>query len=85
MAGFYSARSRTIPPLPWPNFAPPFSAVAITLFCAFPFRVADTAMRFGEEILWDGTGYRFDLVLSKNRMPFAAPIQPVFGLFLSTS
>ena len=22
--GFYSARSRTIPPLPWPNFAPPF-------------------------------------------------------------
>ena len=24
MAGFYSARSRTIPPLPWTNFAPPF-------------------------------------------------------------
>ena len=24
MAGFYSARSETIPPLPWPNFAPPF-------------------------------------------------------------
>lgn len=58
------------------------SAVAITLFCAFPFRVADTAMRFGEEILWDGTGYRFDLVLSKNRMPFAAPIQPVLGFFI---
>jgi hypothetical protein len=26
MAGFYTARSRTIPPLPWPSFAPPFSA-----------------------------------------------------------
>ena len=24
MAGFYSARSETIPPLPWPIFAPPF-------------------------------------------------------------
>ena len=24
MAGFYSARSENIPPLPWPNFAPPF-------------------------------------------------------------
>ena len=25
VAGFYAARSRTIPPLPWPTFAPPFS------------------------------------------------------------
>ena len=25
MAGFYSARGRTIPPLPWPTFAPPLS------------------------------------------------------------
>ena len=25
VAGFYTARSRTIPPLPWPTFAPPFS------------------------------------------------------------
>ncbi|MFW2448110.1 MAG: hypothetical protein ACN4E6_12375, partial [Qipengyuania pacifica] len=24
VAGFYSARSETIPPLTWPNFAPPF-------------------------------------------------------------
>ena len=28
MAGFYSARGRTIPPLPWPTFAPPLSALA---------------------------------------------------------
>ncbi|MHA7870552.1 MAG: FadR/GntR family transcriptional regulator [Salipiger thiooxidans] len=27
MAGFYAARSRTIPPPPWTNFAPPFSEV----------------------------------------------------------
>jgi hypothetical protein len=25
VAGFYAARSRIIPPLPWPSFAPPFS------------------------------------------------------------
>ncbi|WP_354435965.1 CBS domain-containing protein [Martelella mangrovi] len=25
MDGFYSARGRSIPPLPWPTFAPPFS------------------------------------------------------------
>src|SRR6056297_1033415 len=25
---FYAARSRLIPPLPWPTFAPPFSLVA---------------------------------------------------------
>ena len=25
MAGFYAARSRTIPPLPWSSFPPPFS------------------------------------------------------------
>ena len=25
MAGFYTARSRPIPPLPWQTFAPPFS------------------------------------------------------------
>ena len=29
MAGFYSARSETIPPLPWPNFAPPFPPVIV--------------------------------------------------------
>ena len=27
VAGFYAARSRTIPPLPWPTFAPPFSLI----------------------------------------------------------
>jgi len=25
VAGFYTARSRPIPPLPWQTFAPPFS------------------------------------------------------------
>ncbi len=28
MAGFYAARSGTIPPLPWTNFAPPLSLIA---------------------------------------------------------
>ena len=29
MAGFYTARSGTIPPLPWTNFAPPLSPMSI--------------------------------------------------------
>jgi hypothetical protein len=29
VAGFYAARSRTIPPLPWPSFAPPFSGMLL--------------------------------------------------------
>ena len=29
VAGFYSALSETIPPLPWPNFAPPFPTTLI--------------------------------------------------------
>lgn len=28
MAGFYSARGRTIPPLPWPTFPPPLSSAS---------------------------------------------------------
>ena len=28
MAGFYSARSSIMPPLPWPTFAPPLSVLA---------------------------------------------------------
>lgn len=29
MAGFYAARSGTIPPLPWTNFAPPLSPMSV--------------------------------------------------------
>ncbi|WP_180900573.1 SRPBCC domain-containing protein [Martelella soudanensis] len=31
MAGFYAARDRVIPPLPWPTFAPPFSALTMVM------------------------------------------------------
>ena len=31
MAGFYSARSWIIPPLPWPTFAPPLSDIDIVI------------------------------------------------------
>ena len=31
MAGFYTARSRPIPPLPWQTFALPFSLMAATI------------------------------------------------------
>ncbi|HEY9037564.1 MAG TPA: hypothetical protein VIN05_01285 [Roseovarius sp.] len=57
-------------------------AVAITLFCPFPFRVADTMLYFGKDILWDGTSYRFNLIISKTRRPFTAPILPIFGWFI---
>jgi len=32
--GFYAARSRVTPPLPWPTFSPPFSATAAIIFSA---------------------------------------------------
>lgn len=57
-------------------------AVAITLFCPFPLRVADTLLRFGQDILWDGAGYRFNLIISKTQRPFSAPVLPVFGWFI---
>lgn len=57
-------------------------AVAITLFCPFPFRVADTKLHFGREILWDESGYRFNLIVSKTQRPFHAPVIPVFGWFI---
>lgn len=57
-------------------------AVAITLFCPFPFRVADTFLHFGRVILWDGEGYRFNLIIQKTRRPFSAPVLPVFGWFI---
>lgn len=58
------------------------TAVAITLLCPFPFRVADTKIRFGRELLWDGTHYRFNLQISKSRRNFSAYVLPVFGFFI---
>jgi len=58
------------------------TAVAITLFCPFPLRVADTRLRFGRELLWDGEGYRFHLTVSKTGRLFTAPILPMFGFFI---
>lgn len=58
------------------------TAVALTLFCPFPLRVADTQMRFGQEILWTNEGYRFNLIISKSKRHFTAPILPVFSFFI---
>ncbi|WP_146180772.1 hypothetical protein [Thalassorhabdomicrobium marinisediminis] len=57
-------------------------AVAITLFCPFPLRVSDTRLRFGEEILWDGRQYQFDLTISKTGRAYRPYILPVFGFFI---
>ena len=32
MAGFYAARDNTMPPLPWPSIAPPFTALNLQRF-----------------------------------------------------
>ncbi|MCV2446903.1 hypothetical protein [Paracoccus sp. DMF] len=58
------------------------AAVAMTLFCPFPLRMADTAMFFGREITWDGQMYHFDIALSKSKRSYTAPILPVFGFFI---
>ncbi|WP_294928347.1 hypothetical protein [uncultured Paracoccus sp.] len=57
-------------------------AVAITLFSPFPLRAADTQLRFGDQILWDGGEYRFDLIVSKTQRRFVALVIPVFGWFI---
>lgn len=57
-------------------------AVAITLFSPFPLRAADTQLRFGDQILWDGAEYRFDLIVSKTQRRFVTPVIPVFGWFI---
>jgi hypothetical protein len=57
-------------------------AVAITLFCPFPLRVADTRLHFGKELLWDGERYRFNLKISKSGRPYTAYVLPVFAFFI---
>lgn len=58
------------------------AAVALTLLCPFPMRVADTQLRFGEQIKWENGEYWLRLHISKTRRPFNAPVIPVFGFFI---
>ncbi|TKD17653.1 hypothetical protein FBT96_13145 [Rhodobacter capsulatus] len=58
------------------------AAVALTLLCPFPLRVADTQLRFGDQIRWEGGEYWLRFHVSKTRRPFNAPVIPVFGFFL---
>ncbi|WP_231746390.1 SDR family oxidoreductase [Sphingobium baderi] len=53
MDDFYAARSRTIPPLPWSNIAPPFSEVGalVAFLCS-----QDAGYITGQYIVVDG-GY----------------------------
>ena len=57
-------------------------AVAITLFCPFPMRLADTNIRFGEELDWDGMHYRFNICTSKTKLPYYPTIIPAFGFLI---
>jgi hypothetical protein len=55
VAGFYSARSETIPPPPWTNFAPPFStAVALALHE----ELGDTHRAIKMAMRWTGASER---------------------------
>lgn len=58
------------------------AAVALTLLCPFPLRVADTRLRFGDQIRWEGGEYWLRFHVSKTSRPFNAPVIPVFGFFL---
>lgn len=57
-------------------------AVAVALMCAFPLRLADTRLRFGHEILWDGRRYSFNILTSKTGAEFQPTLQPIFGWFV---
>ncbi|ADZ69074.1 helix-turn-helix transcriptional regulator [Polymorphum gilvum] len=50
MDDFYAARGRTIPPLPWPNFAPPLSQTAQILGISYRtvyFHLANVRSKMG--------------------------------------
>lgn len=58
-------------------------AAALVLFCPFPLRVADTQLRFGENVTYDGEQYQlFVPATSKNGEPFHARVASFFGLFI---
>lgn len=52
MAGFYAARSGTIPPLPWTNFAPPLPRIFRSVNC--PFGIIGTPTRIGKTMTYAG-------------------------------
>ncbi|MDD9709542.1 hypothetical protein PVW53_19965, partial [Seohaeicola sp. SP36] len=66
---FYAARSRLIPPLPWPTFAPPFSLMPkrARLNCLHHFRKQIEKPRWGT-----GQFHSF-------RLAIAAVLQPIFS------
>tara|TARA_B110000908_G_scaffold71898_1_gene86746 strand:+ start:76 stop:1656 length:1581 start_codon:yes stop_codon:yes gene_type:complete len=58
-------------------------AVALVLMCPFPLRVADTILRFGENLTWTGETYRLYIPsTSKNGEPFQAILHPFFRVFV---
>lgn len=58
-------------------------ATALTLMCPFPLRVADSCLRFGENLTWNGEGYHLLVAAtSKTGEPFHARIAPFFGMFI---
>lgn len=57
-------------------------AVALAIFCPFPMRLADTDLRFGREVFWDGARWHFDLVTAKTHELYRPRLLPVFGFFV---
>ncbi|NYI23146.1 putative DNA-binding transcriptional regulator YafY [Sphingobium francense] len=53
MDDFYAARSRTIPPLPWSNIAPPFSLV-VSFRSGGLRELADHLFTWGGSVVIDG-------------------------------
>ena len=58
-------------------------AVALVLMCPFPLRVADTILKFGDNLAWTGETYHlFVPSTSKNSEAFQATLEPFFRLFI---
>lgn len=56
MAGFYSARSSIMPPLPWPTFAPPLSSATVrTVIWATGYRDETAWVEIPSAVGPDGT------------------------------
>ena len=58
-------------------------AAALVLMCPFPLRVADTLLKFGDNLTWTGETYHLYVPsTSKNDEPFQATLLPFFRLFV---
>lgn len=57
-------------------------AAALALYSVLPLRLADTRLRFGEHVTWNGQQYALHCLLSKHRRRYDAEFDPRLNRFI---